>query len=102
MICLAHEELSNYFKIYLNGKEVFNSREEANYEPWMVGFNINLYIDKDYNQNGKKELFIDAGISQGNNWSEQYYFFEYDKNSIKLVKLASVASRGQSKFYEVL
>ena len=79
-------ELSNYFKIYLNGKEVFNSREEANYEPWMVGFNINLYIDKDYNQNGKKELFIDAGISQGNNWSEQYYFFEYDKNSIKLVK----------------
>ena len=44
------------------------------------------YIDKDYNQNGVKELFIDAGYRLGNTWTEKYYFFEYDLNTITLKK----------------
>ena len=50
------------------------------------GLNINSYIDKDYNQNGVKELFIDAGYRLGNTWTEKYYFFEYDLNKITLKK----------------
>ena len=78
-----------YFKVFFNDKKFFDSRidhEIWTSEGWDISLNINLYIDKDYNLNGKNELFIDAGYSMGNNWIEQYYFFEYDKNSIKLIK----------------
>ena len=48
--------------------------------------NINYYIDKDYNNNGKQELFLDVGYAFGMPWIESYYLFEYDNNDIKLVK----------------
>jgi len=51
-----------------------------------VTLNINHYIDKDLNKNGKQELFIDAGYAFGMPWMESYYLFEYDDNSIELVK----------------
>ena len=38
------------------------------------------------NNNGKQELFIDAGYAFGMPWKESYYLFEYDDNSIELVK----------------
>ena len=80
---------SNYFKVYFNGAETFDSRPDLktfinlHHSVWL---NINYYIDKDHNLNGKNELFIDAGYSRGIRWDEWYYFFEYDKTSIKLVK----------------
>ena len=84
-LCLG---LYNYIQIYFNDKEIFDSRPDV--KKWTsdrrkIGFNINLYIDKDYNQNGIKELFIDAAFLV-NNVKEIYYFFEYDTTSIKLVK----------------
>ena len=77
---------SNYFKVYFNGVEIFDSRPDFKGLNIPIGLNINSYIDKDYNLNGKNELFIDAGYPTGAKWDESYYFFEYDKNSIKLIK----------------
>ena len=81
---------SNYFNVYFKGKEVFDSKPDfkKQYDKGdKVGLNINSYIDKDYNLNGKSELFIDAGYDLGGNTRyERYYFFEYDTNSIKLKK----------------
>ena len=81
--------LSSYLKVFYKDKEFFNQRadyEELISEGYLLSFNINFYIDKDYNSNGMNELFIDSGYTTGNNWFEHYYFFEYDNNSIKLVK----------------
>ena len=99
---------SNYFNVYFKGKEVFDSKPDfkKQYDKrGKVGLNINSYIDKDYNLNGKSELFIDAGYNLGR--YERYYFFEYDTNSIKLKKnfLAddwkkrlNISERFQNKF----
>lgn len=84
--CMRKE---SYLKVFYKDKEFFNQRadyEELISEGYLLSFNINFYIDKDYNSNGKNELFIDSGYTTGNNWFEHYYFFEYDNNSIKLVK----------------
>ena len=80
---------NTYFKVFYKDKEFFDSRiDHKKFTSYglKITLNINFYIDKDYNLNGKNELFIDAGYSRGKNWIEQYYFFEYDENSIKLVK----------------
>lgn len=80
---------SNYFQVYFDNKEIFDSRPDFKKwtsKDWLIGLNINSYIDKDYNQNGVKELFIDAGYRLGNTWTEKYYFFEYDLNTITLKK----------------
>ena len=79
----------SYLKVFYKDKEYFNQRadyEELISEGYLLSFNINFYIDKDYNSNGKNELFIDSGYTIGINWFEHYYFFEYDDNSMKLVK----------------
>ena len=70
-------------KIFYDSRKDF---EELTSDGWRIFLNINHYIDKDLNNNGKQELFIDAGISIGNNWIESYYLFEYDESSIKLIK----------------
>jgi len=80
---------SNYFQVYFDNKEIFDSRPDFKKwtsKDWLIGFNINSYIGKDYNQNGVKELFIDAGYRLGNTWTEKYYFFEYDLSTITLKK----------------
>jgi len=77
-----------YFKILFENKIFYDSRkdlEEITPDGWGIFLNINHYIEKDLNKNGKQELFIDAGFSLGNNWIESYYLFEYDENSIELV-----------------
>jgi hypothetical protein len=78
-----------YFQVLFEDKIFYDSRkdfEELTSDGWSIFLNINHYIDKDLNNNGKQELFIDVGISIGNNWIESYYFFEYDESSIKLIK----------------
>jgi len=78
-----------YFEVFFKDKMFFDSRisfKEFRADGWRIFLNINFYIDKDYNQNGKKELFIDSGFTIGKNWVEEYFFFEYDESSIKLVK----------------
>ena len=70
-------------KIFYDSRKDF---EELTSDGWSIFLNINHYIDKDLNNNGKQELFIDAGYTIGNNWLEKYYLFEYDESSIKLVK----------------
>ena len=78
-----------YFKVLFEDKIFYDSRkdlEEITPDGWSIFLNINHYIEKDLNKNGKQELFIDAGFSLGNNWIESYYLFEYDDSSINLVK----------------
>ena len=78
-----------YFKVLFEDKIFYDSRkdlEEITPDGWSIFLNINHYIEKDLNKNGKQELFIDAGFSLGNNWIESYYLFEYDDISINLVK----------------
>ena len=78
-----------YIQVLFEDKIFYDSRkdfEELTSDGWSIFLNINHYIDKDLNNNGKQELFIDAGYTIGNNWLEQYYLFEYDESSIKLVK----------------
>ena len=78
-----------YIQVLFEDKIFYDSRkdfEELTSDGWSISLNINHYIDKDLNKNGKQELFIDAGYTVGNNWLEEYYFFEYDESSIKLVK----------------
>jgi len=81
----------SYFTILHDNKETFDSRtnffdDREHLKGRRVGLNINYYIDKDYNNNGKQELFLDVGYAFGMPWIESYYFFEYDNNDIKLVK----------------
>ena len=78
-----------YIQVLFEDKIFYDSRkdfEELTSDGWSIFLNINHYIDKDLNNNGKQELFIDAGYTIGNNWLEKYYLFEYDESSIKLVK----------------
>ena len=78
-----------YIQVLFEDKIFYDSRkdfEKLTFDGWSIFLNINHYIDKDLNNNGKQELFIDAGISIGNNWIESYYLFEYDESSIKLIK----------------
>jgi len=78
-----------YIQVLFEDKIFYDSRkdfEELTSDGWSIFLNINHYIDKDLNNNGKQELFIDAGFSLGNNWIESYYLFEYDDSSINLVK----------------
>ena len=81
----------SYFTILHDNKETFDSRTNFfDYREHLngrgVALNINYYIDKDYNNNGKQELFLDVGYAFGMPWIESYYLFEYDNNDIKLVK----------------
>ena len=82
---------NSYFKILFENKEAYDSRTNffegrEHLKHVDVTLNINHYIDKDLNKNGKQELFIDAGYAFGMPWKESYYLFEYDENSIQLVK----------------
>jgi hypothetical protein len=82
---------NSYFKILFENKEAYDSRTNffegrEHLKHVDVTLNINHYIDKDLNKNGKQELFIDAGYAFGMPWKESYYLFEYDENSIELVK----------------
>ena len=82
---------NSYFKIFFENKEAYDSRSNffegrEHLKDVDVSLNINHYIDKDLNKNGKQELFIDAGYAFGMPWNESYYLFEYDENSIELVK----------------
>ena len=81
----------SYFKIFFDDKETYYSRtdffdDREHLKNITVNLNINYYIDKDYNNNGKQELFLDVGYAFGMPWNESYYLFEYDNNTIKLVK----------------
>jgi hypothetical protein len=81
----------SYFTILHDNKETFDSRtnffdDREHVKGRGVALNINYYIDKDYNNNGKQELFLDVGYAFGMPWIESYYLFEYDNNGIKLVK----------------
>jgi hypothetical protein len=81
----------SYFTILHDNKETFDSRtnffdDREHLKGRRVALNINYYIDKDYNNNGKQELFLDVGYAFGMPWIESYYLFEYDNNDIKLVK----------------
>ena len=82
---------NSYFKILFENKEAYDSRSNffegrEHLKDVDVTLNINHYIDKDLNKNGKQELFIDAGYAFGMPWKESYYLFEYDDNTIELVK----------------
>ncbi|WP_415271265.1 hypothetical protein ABXT52_03815 [Candidatus Pelagibacter sp. Uisw_121] len=82
---------NTYFKILFENVEAYDSRADffvgrEHLKDMAVTLNINHYIDKDLNKNGKQELFIDAGYAFGMPWMESYYLFEYDDNSIELVK----------------
>ena len=40
-------------------------------------------------------LFIDAGYAFGMPWNESYYLFEYDEQSIKLIRKIRASSWGE-------
>ena len=80
-----------YFKVFYKNKEKYDSRTDffkgrKHLKDRRIYLNINFYIDKDLNKNGKDELFIDVGYAFGMPWNETYYLFEYDDKTIKLVK----------------
>ena len=80
-----------YFRVFFDNEEKYDSRTDffvgrKHHKNKNVFLNLNFYIDKDYNNNGINELFIDAGYAFGMPWNESYYLFEYDEQSIKLVK----------------
>ena len=80
-----------HFKVFYDDKEKYDSRTDffvgrKHLKNKNVFLNLNFYIDRDYNNNGVNELFIDAGYAFGMPWNESYYLFEYDDQSIKLVK----------------
>ena len=82
---------NTYFKVFYDNEEKYDSRNDffvgrKHLKNKNVFLNLNFYIDKDYNNNGIKELFIDAGYAFGMPWNETYYLFEYDDRSIKLVR----------------
>ena len=80
-----------YFKVFYDNQEKYDSRTDffkgrKHLKDRRIFLNINFYIDKDYNENGKDELFIDAGYAFGMPWNETFYLFEYDDKTIKLIK----------------
>ncbi len=80
-----------YFKVFYDNEEKYDSRTDffvgrEHLKNKDVFLNLNFYIDKDYNNNGINELFIDAGYAFGMPWNETYYLFEYDDKTIKLIK----------------
>ena len=80
-----------YFTILHDNKETFDSRtnffdDREHLTGRRVSLNINYYVDKDFNNNGKQELFLDVGYAFGMPWIESYYLFEYDNDGIKLIK----------------
>ena len=80
-----------YFKVFYDNEEKYDSRTDffvgrKHLKNKNVFLNINFYIDKDYNNNGVNELFIDAGYAFGMPWNESYYLFEYDDKTIKLIR----------------
>ena len=80
-----------YFKVFYDNEEKYDSRIDffkgrKHLKDSRIYLNINFYIDKDLNKNGKDELFIDVGYAFGMPWNETYYLFEYDDKKIKLVK----------------
>ncbi len=82
---------NSYFKILYDNKEAYDSRtdfydDREHLKGRDITLNINFYIDKDYNNNGKQELFLDVGYAFGMPWIESYYLFEYDNDDIKLIK----------------
>ncbi len=80
-----------YFKVFYDNEEKYDSRTDffvgrKHLKNKNVFLNINFYIDKDYNNNGVNELFIDVGYAFGMPWNESYYLFEYDDKTIKLIR----------------
>lgn len=80
-----------YFKVFYKNKEKYDSRTDffkgrKHLKDRRIYLNINFYIDKDLNKNGKDELFIDVGYAFGMPWNETYYLFEYDDKTIKLIR----------------
>ena len=80
-----------YFKVFYDNEEKYDSRTDffkgrKHLKDSRIYLNINFYIDKDLNKNGKDELFIDVGYAFGMPWNETYYLFEYDDKTIKLIK----------------
>ena len=80
-----------YFKVFYKNEEKYDSRTDffkgrKHLKDRRIYLNINFYIDKDLNKNGKGELFIDVGYAFGMPWNETYYLFEYDDKTIKLIK----------------
>ena len=80
-----------YFKVFYKNEEKYDSRTDffkgrKHLKNSRIYLNINFYIDKDLNKNGKDELFIDVGYAFGMPWNETYYLFEYDDKTIKLIK----------------
>lgn len=80
-----------YFKVFYKNEEKYDSRTDffkgrKHLKDRRIYLNINFYIDKDLNKNGKDELFIDVGYAFGMPWNETYYLFEYDDKTIKLIK----------------
>jgi len=91
----------SYFKVFFDNKEKYDSRtdffdDREHLKGRSVNLNINYYIDKDYNKNGKQELFLDVGYTFGMPWRESYYFFEYNNVTIKLIKKI-VASKWEER-----
>ena len=86
-----------YFKVFYDNEEKYDSRTDffvgrEHLKNKNVFLNLNFYIDKDYNDNGINELFIDAGYAFGMPWNELYYLFEYDEQSIKLIRKIRASS----------
>ena len=86
-----------YFKVFYDKEEKYDSRTDffmgrKHLKDSRIFLNINFYIDKDYNKNGKDELFIDAGYAFGMPWNETYYLFEYDEQSIRLIRKIRASS----------
>ena len=86
-----------YFKVFYKNKEKYDSRTDffkgrKHLKDRRIYLNINFYIDKDLNKNGKDELFIDVGYAFGMPWNETYYLFEYDEQSIRLIRKIRASS----------
>ena len=80
-----------YFKVFYDNEEKYDSRTDffkgrKHLKDRRIFLNINFYMDKDYNKNGKDELFIDSGYAFGMPWNETYFLFEYDDKTIKLIR----------------
>ena len=80
-----------YFKVFYNNEEKYDSRTDffegrKHLKNSRIYLNINFYIDKDLNKNGKDELFLDVGYAFGMPWNETYYLFEYDDKGIKFIR----------------
>ncbi len=80
-----------YFKVFYDNEEKYDSRTDffkgrKHLKDSRIYLNINFYIDKDLNKNGKDELFIDVGYAFGMPWNETYYLFEFDDKTIKLIR----------------